>query len=74
MESGIITELSPSAKLIYKILEEIKVARLCQLMELTGLSRRTILYSVKSLNKYGLIDITTCLSDTRQRFYCLRIK
>jgi len=74
MEAGIVNNLSPSAKLIYKILEEIKVARLCQLMEITGLSRRTILYSIKALNKYGLIDITTCLSDTRQRFYCLKIK
>ncbi len=74
METIEINNLSPSTKLIYHILLEVKVARLCQLQEMTGLSKRTILYSVKTLSNLGLIDITTCLNDTRQRFYCLKIK
>jgi DNA-binding MarR family transcriptional regulator len=65
--------LTPSTRLVFMILRQMKVARLCQIIESTGLSRRSVLYSVKKLNSMGLIEISICLSDTRQRFYCIKI-
>jgi len=65
--------LTPSTRLVLITLRQLKVARLCQIIESTGLSRRSVLYSVKKLNSMGLIEINICLSDTRQRFYCIKI-
>ncbi|ARD85693.1 MULTISPECIES: MarR family transcriptional regulator [Ferroplasma] len=65
--------LTPSTRLVFMMLRQMKVARLCQIIESTGLSRRSVLYSVKKLNSLGLIEISICLSDTRQRFYCIKI-
>ncbi len=65
--------LTPSCRLVYMTLKQFKVARLCQIIEETGLSKRSVLYAVKELNSAGLIDISICLSDTRQRFYCIKI-
>jgi DNA-binding MarR family transcriptional regulator len=65
--------LTPSTRLVLITLRQFKVARLCQLIESTGLSKRSVLYSVKKLNAMRLIEINICLSDTRQRFYCIKI-
>lgn len=65
--------LTPSTRLVLITLRQLKVARLCQLIESTGLSKRSVLYSVKKLNAMRLIEINICLSDTRQRFYCIKI-
>jgi DNA-binding MarR family transcriptional regulator len=65
--------LTPSTRLVLITLRQFKVARLCQLIESTGLSKRSVLYSVKKLSGMGLIEINVCLSDTRQRFYCIKI-
>ena len=65
--------LTPSTRLVLITLRQFKVARLCQLIESTGLSKRSVLYSVKKLNAMKLIEINICLSDTRQRFYCIKI-
>ncbi|WP_337860685.1 winged helix DNA-binding protein [Ferroplasma sp.] len=65
--------LTPSTRLVLITLRRMKVARLCQIMEDTGLSKRSVLYSVKKLNSMGLIEVNICLSDTRQRFYCIKI-
>ncbi|WP_298278005.1 MarR family transcriptional regulator [Ferroplasma sp.] len=65
--------LTPSTRLVLITLKQFKVARLCQLIESTGLSKRSVLYSVKKLSAMGLIEINICLSDTRQRFYCVKI-
>ncbi len=65
--------LTPSTRLVLIALRYFKVARLCQLIENTGLSKRSVLYSVKKLSAMGLIEVNICLSDTRQRFYCIKI-
>ncbi|WP_290705378.1 winged helix DNA-binding protein [Ferroplasma sp. Type II] len=65
--------LTPSTRLVLITLRQLKIARLCQIMESTGLSKRSVLYSVKKLKQMGLIEINVCLSDTRQRFYCITI-
>jgi DNA-binding MarR family transcriptional regulator len=65
--------LTPSTRLVLIALRHFKVARLCQLIENTGLSKRSVLYSVKKLSAMGLIEVNICLSDTRQRFYCIKI-
>ncbi|WMT51585.1 MAG: winged helix DNA-binding protein [Ferroplasma sp.] len=65
--------LTPSTRLVLITLRQFKVARLCQIIESTGLSKRSVLYSVKKLSAMGLIEINICLSDTRQRFYCIKI-
>ncbi len=67
-------EMPISARMIYLVLKEKKVARLCELLDITGLSKRTILYSVKKLKESNLIDVLICLNDTRERFYCIKLK
>ncbi len=74
MENGAISEMSVSARMIYLVLQDRKIARLCELMDITGLSKRTVLYSVKKLKESNLIDVLICLNDTRGRFYCIKLK
>ncbi|MCL4350243.1 MAG: hypothetical protein M1535_02195 [Candidatus Thermoplasmatota archaeon] len=39
-------------------------------MKETGLSKRTLMGSLKHLKEESLISVKTCLTDTRRRFYC----
>ncbi|WP_162509595.1 MarR family transcriptional regulator [Thermogymnomonas acidicola] len=66
-------EMPPSAKLVLRVLRELKIATVKRLEEETGLSRRTLMYAIKVLKEAGLIETQICLTDTRKRFYCIRL-
>ncbi|MCL4356900.1 MAG: MarR family transcriptional regulator [Candidatus Thermoplasmatota archaeon] len=63
-------ELTPSSRLILITLRSIKIADVKTLMKETGLSKRTLMGSLKHLKEESLINVKTCLTDTRRRFYC----
>jgi hypothetical protein len=65
--------LQNSAKIVLLVLRSLKIADFRTLERETGLSKRSLLYAVKALKSIDLIDIQICLSDTRRRFYCIRI-
>ncbi|BAB60513.1 TVG1419878 [Thermoplasma volcanium GSS1] len=65
--------LPPSARLVLAYLRSAKISDVARIMENTGLSRRSVMNSVKMLKELGLIDIQVCLSDTRRRYYCVKI-
>ena len=64
--------LPPSAKSILNVLMEQKILRFDEIMSLTGLSKRSLLYAIKVLREKGLVEVEVCMSDTRRRFYCLK--
>lgn len=68
-----ISDLSPSCKLLLKVLSEIKISDLKTLERETALPRRTLLYSISKLKERGIIEVQVCLNDSRRRYYCFRI-
>jgi DNA-binding MarR family transcriptional regulator len=70
---GIVTNMTTSSRFVLMILQEKKIATVNEIQNRSKLSRRTIMNSIRDLRKLGLIDVHVCLSDTRKRFYCLRI-
>lgn len=66
--------LPPSAKLVLRILREMKITDFKRLQDETGLSRRTLMYSIKLLREMEAIETRICLNDARKRFYCVRLK
>lgn len=69
-----IREMPPSAKLVMRILREVKICDLNRLKVESGLSRRALMYAVKFLREMDFIETKVCLSDTRKRFYCIKLK
>lgn len=69
-----IMDTPPSAKLVLRILQELKICDLNRLMSESGLSRRALMYAVKILGELDLVETRICLSDTRKRFYCIKLK
>ncbi|MCL4314336.1 MAG: MarR family transcriptional regulator [Candidatus Thermoplasmatota archaeon] len=63
-------DLSNSAKYLLRVLKELKVSTIATLQRETGLSRRTIMYSIRELRKRNLVFVQICLSDSRRRYYC----
>lgn len=72
MEIEQTVSLSPSSRLLLRVLKELKVADLRTLERETGLARRTLMYSVRQLRDAGLVEVQICLNDSRRRFYCLK--
>ncbi|MGC8608921.1 MAG: MarR family transcriptional regulator [Thermoplasmata archaeon] len=72
IEEGFL-DLSPSTKLVLNYLKEAKISDIDSIIRNTGLSRRALMYSIKTLRNRGMIDTQICLSDTRRRYYCIRI-
>ncbi len=66
-------KLKTSSKLIMMILQQKKIATISEIQDYSKLSRRTIMNCIRDLRNLGLIEIQVCLSDTRKRFYCLKI-
>lgn len=66
--------IPPSAKLVLRILQEVKICDLNRLRDETGLSRRALMYAIKILGDLDLVETRVCLSDTRKRFYCVKLK
>ncbi len=69
-----IREMPPSAKLVLRILQEVKICDLNRLKSESGLSRRALMYAIKILGQLDFIETKVCLSDTRKRFYCVKLK
>lgn len=66
--------IPPSAKLVLRILQEVKICDLNRLKGESGLSRRALMYAIKILGELDLVETRICLSDTRKRFYCVKLK
>lgn len=64
--------IPPSARLVLNELMDRKILRFEEIMLLTGLSKRSLLYAIKVLREKGLVEVEVCMSDTRRRFYCLK--
>ncbi len=69
-----IRSMPPSAKLLLRVLKENKISRFEELMDETLLSKRTLLYAIKTLKELGLIETQVCMSDARRRFYCVKLR
>lgn len=69
-----IREMPPSAKFVLRILQEVKICDLNRLKNESGLSRRALMYALKILGEMDFIETRICLSDTRKRFYCVKLK
>ena len=67
------SNLTTSSKFVLMILQEKKIATINEIQNKSKLSRRTIMNSIRDLRDLGFIDVHVCLSDTRKRFYCLKI-
>ncbi len=75
MESvEVIRSMPTSAKLLLRVLKENKISRFDELMEETMLSKRTLLYAIKTLKELDLIETQICMSDARRRFYCVKLR
>lgn len=75
MESvEIVRSMPTSAKLLLRVLKDKKISRFDQLMEETLLSKRTLLYAIKTLKELDLIETQICMSDARRRFYCIKLR
>lgn len=72
MEAEIV-RLTPSARLVLRVLKELRISNSIALLEETGLSRRALMYSIKQLKTFGLVDVQVCLKDSRKRYYCISL-
>lgn len=70
----VIRSVPPSAKLLLRVLRENKISRFDDLMDETMLSKRTLLYAIRTLKELDLIETQVCMSDARRRFYCVKLK
>lgn len=71
-EEETLTDLPPSAKLVYKTLEYEEELTQKQIVTETHLSPRTTRYAVRRLQKGGFIEQDIHFPDARQKIY--RIK
>ncbi len=70
--SSMLEQLPPSAVSILNALKKKKILRFEEIMSLTSLSKRSLMYAIKILREYGMVEVKMCMSDTRRRFYCLK--
>lgn len=70
----IVKAIPTSAKLLLRVLKEKKISRFDELMEETLLSKRTLLYAIKTLKELDLIETQVCMTDARKRFYCIKLR
>lgn len=66
-----LSDLPPSAKLVYKVLEYRGRLPQKQLLEETRLSKRTLHYAIGQLEDAGLVESRSALFDARQTCYTL---
>lgn len=64
----------PSAKIILKLIRERKIMKFEDIKAETGLSKRALLYAIKTLRELDLIETQVCMGDTRRRFYCIKLR
>jgi DNA-binding HxlR family transcriptional regulator len=70
----VVDDLPPSSKLVWLVLAEHSDGELTHqdLVEMTGLNRRTLSNALSRLESEGVVERSTDMSDTRHRRYCLR--
>lgn len=66
-------ELPPSAKLVYKVLEDDGSLTQGRLAEETLLPPRTVRYATSRLEEAGLVDSRFSFTDARKRRYSIRV-
>ena len=66
--------LPPSAKLVLRILRDMKITDFKKLQDETGLSRRTLMYSIKLLKDINAVETRIFLHDAIRRFYCIKLR
>ncbi|USZ71073.1 ArsR family transcriptional regulator [Natronosalvus halobius] len=64
-----ITDLPPSAKLVYKVLEYDGPLTQKQIVEESMLSARTVRYALERLSDIGTVDENIYFADARQSLY-----
>lgn len=67
-----LVEESPSAKLVYKVLELDAPLTHSEIEDNTLLPNRTVSYALSRLQDANLIETTPCPSDPRKKNYCPR--
>lgn len=66
-----LSDLPPSAKLVYKILEYNGVLTQKEIIEETQLSARTVRYALTRLEAAGIVEEDIYFADARQNIYKL---
>lgn len=61
--------LSPSAKLVYKVLEYEAPLTQAEIIQESQLSQRTVYNALQDLEEYDLVDSKPRTEDLRQRVY-----
>lgn len=64
-----LTDLSPSAKLVYKVLEYEGELTQSEIAAESRLCPRTVRYALKRLERNGVVDSRVHLEDARQSVY-----
>lgn len=64
-----ISDLPPSAKLVFKVLEYDGPLTQKQIVEESMLSARTVRYALERLGEIGLVDENIYFADARQSLY-----
>ncbi|MCL5793219.1 MAG: MarR family winged helix-turn-helix transcriptional regulator [Candidatus Thermoplasmatota archaeon] len=65
--------LSPSSRLVLRVLYEVKITDMKTLQEETRLPKRTLMYAISQLRKAGMVRTQFCLNDSRKRYYCISV-
>lgn len=66
-----VSDLAPSAKLVYKVLEYNGKLTQKQIAEKSLLAPRTVRYALNELKTAGVVESEVNLADARQQFYRL---
>lgn len=64
-----LTDLAPSAKLVYKVLEIEGELTQKEIVEETRMAPRTVRYALKQLESIGVVEENIHLPDARQSLY-----
>ncbi|CQH59227.1 NP_1176A family transcription regulator [Halobacterium hubeiense] len=72
-ERDALTDLPPSAKLVFKVLEYDSPLTQAELRERTRLSKRTTRHGLSLLKDAGLIEERVYIPDARKRIYEPRV-
>lgn len=66
--------LAPSAKFVLRVLGELGEASFSELLEETGLPKRTLFSALRALRDRGLVEVRQDVGDARKRLYRLALK
>lgn len=66
--------IPPSARTLLKLIRERRIMKFEEIKAETSLSKRALLYAIKTLRELDLIETQVCMGDTRRRFYCIKLR